>query len=212
MQRLALIFGSLAVLATAALAHPPPPPPDPEPPSRPTVEWSSWVRVGYGAAPHATSAARLVVGTPADPGAARDSGWETALGLDLTLPIGHGGDLRLGPFVEASTTGAAVVGGELVIAAVPRKLDMFWYEGEGVLIARAGTDGELITGALSYGYRAPWNLFRPQRGSSRYMIGLRAVATYTRAIDDPRQWSSTVGLEVEPVGALRYLLGIRGWY
>ena len=44
------------------------------------------------------------------------------------------------------------------------------------------------------------------------MIGVRVVASATRAIDDPRLWSATLGLETEPMGALRYLLGIRAWY
>ena len=211
MTRLALILGTLIAATAVAGARPPPPPEDPPAPTRPGLEWSTWMRASYGVAPHATEGARLVVGSPT-PGTSRDRGWEGAVGVDLTVAIGHGGDVRFGPFLEASSSGAAVIGGELVIAALPKKLDMFWYAGEGVLIARAGTDGELVTGALSYGYRAPWDLLRPRHRDLRYQIGLRAVATYTRAIDDPRDWTTTVGLEVEPVGALRYLLGIRGWY
>lgn len=45
-----------------------------------------------------------------------------------------------------------------------------------------------------------------------YEIGARFVLAATRAYRDPRDWTATLGLEVEPVGALRYLLGIRSWY
>ena len=44
------------------------------------------------------------------------------------------------------------------------------------------------------------------------MIGVRVVVSATRSLDDPRDWSATVGLEAEPIGALRYLLSIRSWY
>lgn len=89
---------------------------------------------------------------------------------------------------------------------------MFWYKGEGVWIVRAGGNRDIYTGALSYGYRAPWKLWGPWSGKTRYMIGVRMVASYMRAADDPSLWSATLGLETEPVGALRYLLGIRSWY
>jgi hypothetical protein len=38
------------------------------------------------------------------------------------------------------------------------------------------------------------------------------VGTVTRAVDDPHDWSATIGIEAEPVGAIRYLLGVRSWY
>lgn len=214
--QLALSLLILAVVAPIAVAHPPPPPNDDEPaarrPHRPLVEWQTWIRVGYGSAPAATTARPRVIGPGPAVEEARDHGWEAATGADLTLPIGHDGDVRIGPWFELRTSSTAVVGGELVIAALPRKLDMFLYDGEGVVIARAGGNRELMTGSLAYGYRAPWDLFRPARGSARYMIGVRLVATATRAIDDPQRWSATVGVETEPIGALRYLLGIRSWY
>ena len=105
-----------------------------------------------------------------------------------------------------------MLGGQLVLTARPAKLDMFFYEGEGTWMLRAGGNRDLVTGAIAWGYRAPWDLFHPARGRSRYMIGVRVVATATRAIDDPGRWSATLGLETEPMGALRYLLGIRAWY
>ncbi|MEZ4402542.1 MAG: hypothetical protein R3B06_21140 [Kofleriaceae bacterium] len=195
-------------LTGVALAHPPPPPDDePAAPRRAVVEWSTWLRVAYGGQSDAAVAqARLVSVDRTGP-----SAWEAAGGADVTLPIGRRGDVRIGPWLELRNSGT-FIGGELMLAAAPRKLDLFFYEGEGVLIARVGTDGERRTAALAYGYRAPWDLMHPTHGSSRYMIGVRVVATATQAIDDPAQWSATLGLETEPVGALRYLLGIRSWY
>ena len=203
----------LAVLASTAtaLAHPPPPPEEEATPRRARLEWSSWLRVAYGSAPAPTTAAARVVG-PVDPGADRDHGWEVALGADATVDIGADGDLRLGPWVELRTSSDAMIGGELQITGLPRKLDMFWYEGRGVLALRAGGNRDLATAAIAYGYQAPWDLMHPRHGATRYMIGVRVVATATQAIDDPRIWSATLGVETEPVGALRYLLGVRSWY
>jgi hypothetical protein len=177
------------------------------------VEWSSWVRVAYGVA-SATTAPRRRVSSPSAMHSADDrtQGWEVALGADLTLGVGRGGALRLGPWIEARSSSDAVAGVELVLSAAPAALDMFWYRGEGVLIARAGLSRTVRTAALSYGYRAPWNLYRTARGRTRYMIGARMVASVTQSLDDGEQWSATVGIETEPVGALRYLLGIRSWY
>ncbi|MBK9035462.1 MAG: hypothetical protein IPL61_30095 [Myxococcales bacterium] len=206
---------ALAALAGTALAHPPPPPDDDPPrparPDRPVAEWSTWIRVAYGTTTTTTSPTQRALGTPS-PAAGPEGGWEAGVGADLTLPIGRGGDLRLGPWIEARTDGAIAIGGELMVAAVPAKLNLFFYDGEGVLIARAGTDGTRVTGAIAYGYRAPWGLRHPSRGDSRYMIGVRVVATATRAADDPHDWTASLGLETEPVGALRYLLGVRSWY
>ncbi|MCB9562940.1 MAG: hypothetical protein H6709_11415 [Kofleriaceae bacterium] len=208
----AITLISLGALGATAAAHPPPPPPERDVPHRPAVEWSTWVRVGYGVAHDgaATEPAQPRVVTPPvddDHGA-----WDAAVGADLTLPLGTGGDVRLGPWVEASTQHGPVAGAELLVGAVPGKLDLFWYRGEGVVIVRAGASREIATVAVSYGYRAPWSLWGPWRGPSRYMIGARLVASATRALDDPADWSVNVGVEVEPVGALRYLLGIRSWY
>ena len=208
---LALALATLAAVTGTALAHPPPPPPpEPPPPSRALIEWSSWVRVAYGSAPAATDAAARAVTPPTERG--RDHGWEVALGADATLPVARGGDVRVGPWLELRTSSAPVIGGELQVLALPRRLDMFWYEGQGILAVRAGGNRDLATAALAYGYQAPWDLMHPRPGRTHYMIGVRVVGSYTRAVDDPRIWSATLGVETEPVGALRYLLGIRSWY
>ena len=52
----------------------------------------------------------------------------------------------------------------------------------------------------------------PWSDTSRYMIGVRLVASATRAIADPDDWAMSLGLEFEPVGALRYVAGIKSWY
>ena len=96
-----------------------------------------------------------------------------------------------------------MLGAELVV----QQLD-----GEAILALRAGGNRRVVTGAVAFGHLAPWRLLGPWSGATRYMIGVRLVASANRSLDDPRDWSATVGLEVEPVGALRYLLGIRSWY
>ncbi len=217
MTRLAFALAGLVIGATAstAAARPPPPPDEIARGSerdRPLVEWSTWVRVAYGWAPAADDARPRVIGPDTDRDPGQESGWESALGAELSLPLTRRGTLRVGPWVEARTSSGPMLGGQLVLAARPAKLDMFFYEGEGIWMVRAGGNRDLITGAVAWGYRAPWDLFRPARGDSRYMIGVRVVATATRSIDDPGRWSATLGLETEPLGALRYLLGIRAWY
>jgi hypothetical protein len=44
------------------------------------------------------------------------------------------------------------------------------------------------------------------------MIGVRLVASATRATGDPDDWSMSFGIEFEPLGSLRYVGGIRSWY
>jgi hypothetical protein len=212
MRRKVLISAAI-ILGTVGLAsaRPPPPPEEPVVEKRPAIEWSTWVRVAYGTGPEqAEIRARTVSPVPDDDD--RMQGWEIGGGIDLTLGIAGGGNIRLGPWAEVRTSSDAVVGGELVIVGAPRKLDMFWYAGEGMLIVRAGGNREVRTAAVSYGYRAPWNLFRPARGTTRYMIGVRMVGSITQSLEDEGVWSATLGLETEPVGALRYLLGIKSWY
>jgi len=209
MSKLACLV--LILVSTATAVAQPPPPPEPTPgPRRPAIEWSSWVRVAYGVAHHddAPGAARLV--TP--PAESRDLGFEAGLGVDLTAPLSSSGDRRFGIWAEARTSSLPVVGAELLIGAAPARLDMFFYEGEGVLVVRGGGNSQVVTASVAYGYRAPWNLFGPWTGATRYMIGARVVATATRSIEDADDWAVTLGLEVEPVGALRYLLGVRAWY
>ncbi len=211
-MRSLLVLG-LLVTARAALAHPPPPPPPPpddttadwrDHPAR--IEWSTWFRLGVGVA--STSDAATVARTTTTPAStSTDTRWETGLGIDASLTLTT--HTRFGAWAELRGR-QGFAGGELVVAGVPRSLDMFLYRGEGVLIARGGIGPEhQMTASLSYGYRCPWKLWGPYHESSRYQIGARFVVTATRS---PTEWSTTFGFETEPVGALRYLLGIRSWY
>lgn len=184
---------------------------DGEPPKgwrhdRAIAEWSTWLRLGYGVA----SEPRDVAARSASPVASHDiSGdWDAGLGGDVTFPLPTS-KVRMGPWLELRPDD--IVGGvEVSIAGKP--LDMFFYEGERALIVRAGGGMSRMTGAIAYGYRCPWKLWGPYRDSSRYMIGVRLVASGSRAANDPKDWNVSLGIEFEPVGALRYLGGIRSWY
>jgi hypothetical protein len=183
--------------------------PSPRREHRPTIEWSTWFRLGFGAASEPADTVARGITLPA---AEEHSTWETALGADLTLPVARDGNVRLGTWAEVRTSSGPVVGGELVLDALPRHLDLFQFAGDGTLQVRAGGNAHVVTAALAYGYLAPWSLFGPWEGASRYMIGVRLVVSATRSLEDPYDWSATVGLEAEPIGALRYLMSIRSWY
>jgi hypothetical protein len=203
---------ALVLLAGTAVAHPPPPPDDDfdsgswrDHAAR--VEWSTWFRLAYGwAEPRDTgTAARTTEPTaPTDDGAGR---WDLGAGIEGSLVVGD--HTRLGAWAELRGR-QGFAGGELVLTGAPESLDMFLYKGEGVLAIRGGIGpDQQITGALAYGYRCPWNMFGRASRGVRYEIGARVVLTMTRS---PDEWSSTLGIEFEPIGAIRYLLGIRTWY
>lgn len=205
-----LLMGAVASRGTA-LAHPPPPPDryeiatDAE--TTTLVEWSSWVRAGFVVAEGAHQPTNALARTTQRVTTA--GGFDGALGAGFTLPLGS--RLRIGPWAEFRSWGMPLLGGELSLVG-PRKLNMFFYEGQGVTSVRVGANPDLLTAQLGFGYQARWNLFGDKPRSSSYMIGVRAVATATQSRYDKHDWSATVGLEFEPVGAARYLLGIRSWY
>ncbi len=179
--------------------------------TRPAIDWSTWFRLGMGMRPHEVAAsARVTMPQPERRG--QDTAYEAALGGELTIGASPSGNTRIGPWFEIRGIHDLVAGGELVIQGVPNKLDMFFYDGTGVLALRAGGNSDHVTAQVAYGYLAPWNLFGRPKGQTRYTIGVRFVGSFTRSIDDPGDWIATIGLETEPVGALRYLLGIRSWY
>jgi hypothetical protein len=185
---------------------------DPAPPERrPVIEWSGWARIGLGTESQAPDGVARS-STPRPRRGERRTTVEAALGAELTLPIALRGDLRFGAWTEVRTSSGPVLGAELQLQAVPNHLDLFGYDGRGILSIRAGGNAHVVTGAIAYGYLAPWKLWGPWDGATRYVIGVRAVASVTRSVDDPREWTATAGLELEPVGAFRYLLGIRSWY
>lgn len=212
----------LVLLASgAASAHPvgfddPPPPPiiiARDPPPTPVewrrdpavLEWSTWIGFGAGVASSPpTIAARGALET-------RDlhMAWTFSAGLEATLPITHA--IRLGPWLGLHDL-EPMAGAELAVTRTPANLDLFWYDGEGTWTLRAGGGRDHMTAAVTWGYRCPWKLWGPYSRATRYEIGARFVLATTRAYTDPSDWTATLGLEVEPVGALRYLLGIRSWY
>lgn len=186
---------------------------------RPPVEYTTWISLGGGA----------LVAPDASMGV-----FDMRAGVDTTFGIGRKDDLRLGPFVEVGTeTFASVrtIGGvELFIGAIPRPLRMFLYSGEGVLMARLGAGyawrSDDLPGAhstpvasltLAYGYRCPFSLREPQdyesseeirRARARYMIGARLWVSTVVDLRDSPSWQLTGGIEFEPVGSFRYLLGL----
>jgi hypothetical protein len=178
---------------------------------RPLIEWSTWARVGLGTESRATGGIARS-STPPPRTAGRHASVEAAFGADLTLPIALHGDVRFGAWTEVRTSSGPVLGGELQLQALPHRLDLFQYDGEGVLTIRAGGNAHVVTAAIAYGYLAPWKLWGPWDDKTRYMIGVRVVASATRSLDDPSDWTATAGLEFEPVGGFRYVLGIRSWY
>ena len=203
----------LVILVTAqtADARPPPDDYDLEVPrgwreDRAFLEWSTSIRLAGGIAnrsvdnvPRTTQPVSLYE---------HDSMLDAAIGIDATFPIPTS-RVRMGPWLELNPQGV-FAGGELTIAG--GKLDMFFYNGEKVWALRAGSSMTHVMGALAFGYRCPWKLWGPYSDATRYMIGARFVATGTRSVENPNDWAVTFGLEFEPVGSLRYLLGIRDWY
>jgi hypothetical protein len=199
------------VLTGTASAHPllaidPPPAPvewrrDPA-----LLEWSTWLGFGAGVAssPPPAVLARGAIAT-GDLHAA----WTFSAGAEATLPLTH--SVRIGPWLGLHDL-EPMAGAELAITRHPSHFDLFWYDGEGVWTLRGGGGRDHMTAALAWGYRCPWKLWGPYTRGSRYEIGARFVLAATRAYDDPRDWTATLGLEVEPVGALRYVFGVRSWY
>jgi hypothetical protein len=183
----------------------------PATPRRPAIEWSTWFRIGFGMQDERADAVPRMTEPP--PVTGQDTAWELGLGIEASLGITQRGNLRVGPWIEVRGLREVVAGGEIVLTAVPKKIDMFFYTGQGILAVRGGANLERFTTQVAYGYLAPWKLFdRSPKGAARMMIGVRFVGSYTRSIADPTDWSATIGLETEPFGALRYLLGLRSLY
>jgi hypothetical protein len=206
-MRSGLALGLLCLLVSSAAAGPPPL--EVARRERPVIEWSTWFRLGFGreAQPATEAIPRMLEAAPIESATV----WSAALGAEASVGMDRDGDLRFGIWSELR--GLELFSGvELVLTRVPERIDMFLYDGQGILMVRGGGNPDRGTAALAYGYLAPWKLWGPWTGPTRYMIGARFVATYTRAWNDPRDWSATFGIEAEPAGALRYLLGIRSWY
>lgn len=192
---------------------------------RPPIEWSTWMRLGYGFAREPASI--VARGDGVEP-IHHYNFYDVGLGVEASLPLSVHGHLRAGAWIERRID-ETFAGGELVFTAAPQHLNMFLYEvGHGILAVRAGRSATQGTAAIAWGFLAPWKLEgpcekrffdiytgvcepRPKR-ATRYMVGVRLVTTLNRAIADPRDWSATFGIEFEPLGALRATLAIRSWY
>ncbi len=206
----------VALACGVAAAHPPPELATDPPiewrhdPAR--FEWSTWLGFGLGVAASPAATVTPAAGArTTQPTAAGELGtaWTFSAGAEVTLPVTH--SLRVGPWVGLHDL-EPMAGGELQLTRSPASLDLFFYAGEGVWTVRAGGGPTHATATIAWGYRCPWKLWGPYTRTSRYEIGPRITLAATRAYTDPRDWSATIGLEVEPVGALRYLLGIKSWY
>lgn len=175
----------------------------PEP--RPAVEWSVWGRVGTGVATQQPDVIERRVTTSVVESVAAST-WEAALGADLTFRVARHGDLRVGVWGEVRTSSDPVAGGELVLEGLPPHPYSSRIGGTGSLVLRAGANDRVVTGALGFGYVGSFPRFDPWVRWARHMVGARVIASFNRAIDDPHDWSATLGLEVEPIGAVHALL------
>jgi len=176
------------------------------PEDRPKLEWSLWGRlaagIGSSSGPGLISRTRPGRISPA-PGSI-SSTTEAALGAELTVGVARSGDLRLGAWTELRTTSDPVAGGELVIEGLPPHPWDSRIGGEGSIVLRAGGNAHVVTGALGFGYVGshgdPWPRW------ARHVVGARVVASLNRSLDDPRDWSATLGLEIDPIGAIHAVL------
>lgn len=176
---------------------------------RPKVEWSVWGRPGYGVSSlrHDPDVAARRVTTPVAPLEER-SVWQAALGAELTFPMARHGDLRIGVWGEGRTTSGPVAGGELVLEGLPPHPYSSRIGGTGSLVLRGGANDRIITAALGFGYVGSFPRNDPWIDWARHVVGGRVVVSFDRAIDDPRQWSATLGLELEPIGVVHALLDL----
>jgi hypothetical protein len=174
-----------------------------EPERRPTVEWSLWGRLGAGVASQTSEvAARRVTAVPAD---ATASTWEAAAAADLTFRVARGGDLRLGAWGEVRTSSGPVAGAELVLEGLPPHPYTSRIGGAGSLVLRAGANDRIVTGALGFGYVGSFPSYDPWISWARHVVGARVVVSVDRALDAPHDWSATLGLEIDPIGAVHAL-------
>jgi hypothetical protein len=134
------------------------------------------------------------------------STWEAALGAELTVGVAREGDLRLGAWTEIRTSSGPVAGGELVVEGLPPHPWDSRIGGAGSLVLRAGGNEHVVTGALGFGYVGsrgdPWPSW------ARHVVGARVVVSMNRSLDDPRDWSALLGLEVEPIGAVHAVIDL----
>jgi hypothetical protein len=172
---------------------------------RPAVEWSVWGRVGVGVASQRPDVIARRVTVPAvEP----ESTSEAAAGADLTFRLARDGDLRLGAWGEVRTSSDPVAGAELVLEGLPPHPYDSRIGGTGSLVLRAGANAHVVTGAVGFGYVGSFPRIDPWIRWARHVVGARVVVSVTRALDAPDDWSATVGLEVDPIGAVHALVDL----
>jgi hypothetical protein len=179
-------------------------------PERPAVEWSIWGRLGVGIASQsrldAIAAEQPDAHRPIAAASARTTTWEAAASADLTFSLAHDGGLRLGGWGEIRTSSGSVAGAELVIEGLrPHPYDSR-IGGAGSLVLRAGGNVRVVTGAVGLGYVGSFPRRDPWLRSADHVVGARIVASMNRSLGAPHDWFVTVGVEVEPIGAVRALL------
>jgi len=178
------------------------------PEERPAVEWSVWGRLGAGIASQRPEVAARSVTVPA-PMAESTSTWDAAASADLTFRLALDGDLRAGPWGELRTTSDPVAGGELVLEDLPPHGHASRIGGTGSLVLRAGANLHVVTGELGFGYVGSWPRgVDPWVRWARHVVGARVIVSVNRDLDEPHDWSATVGLEVEPIGAVEAVLDL----
>jgi len=171
--------------------------------ARPAVEWSTWARLGYGIAAHEPS---LLARSSHPPVGESDPLWEGALGADLTFGVAKRGDLRLGAWGELRTSSGPVLGGELVVEGLPPRPYDSSIGGTGSIVLRAGGNEHVATWAVGFGYVGSFPRSDPWLGWMRHLVGVRLVASTNYSLDTSHDWSATLGLEIEPIGALTYVV------
>jgi len=172
---------------------------------RPRVEWSLWGRLGVGVVgQHPTVLARQL--TPPEGESA--AMWEAAIAAELTVGVAHDGNIRLGAWGELRTSSGPVVGGELVLEGLPPHPWSSRIGGAGTVVVRAGGNGHVVTTALGFGYVGSWPSSDPWIGWAGHLVGARIVTSVNHSLDDPRDWSATIGFEIEPIGALHAVLDL----
>lgn len=173
---------------------------------RPPLEWSAWGRLGIGATSQrdANVATRMLTPpTMPEPGTIV----EAAAGADLSLGLAYGGKLRVGAWGELRSTSYPVLGAELILEHLPANPYGRWVDGAQVVL-RAGAGLHVITGAIGVGYVGGWPRRNPWIKSMRHVVGARIVLSGNRSTEDPRDWSATVGVEVDPTAIVHGLLDL----
>jgi hypothetical protein len=75
--------------------------------------------------------------------------------------------------------------------------------GSGTLVLRAGGNAHVFTAGIGMGYVGSFARTDPWVKWAKHVVGARFVTSVNRSLDDPRDWSATFGLEVEPLGLLQ---------